>query len=1493
MDTNNTPNEITKSERVRRRRWPWVLLGIFLLIVGLRFSLRAGFVLDLVRSQVVSLAADQLNGDLEIDRFEGDLWQELTLTGLRVRQSDGTLAARIDSVRLRYSLWTLFGKALRIDEISVFSPEVFATQTSDSTWNLLELFPVTETDTVGSSGEIFPVELPLIQIYAGRVQVYAPGILPDSAISIQDIILDTGISLREDGVRMQLRTLSMDIHEGRLGNPLRLGASATVDPQRITLEKLTLATAATFLEATARVAADGSELSAEALLRPLDWRDILAYSSEPLLVQNLDIDVHLEGDFEVATLQVLLAGDGLENLRLGATFSIAREFEITAFEVTSGRINLPRITAQPEWPVIGGIEGKFEGRISIAHLEDSHLTGGLTVRQISLPPYRVDRMELRTALDAGSLTGSLTADRLRERVQAEFRVGDVFATAPDWDALVRSRSFNPALWLADAALEARLDVVMSASGQGFLPSETPWHVSLTAGGRWNEQPFKKLTSDVTVTSAEIKINAGFILRESNITLQAQAQEWSGETMRYTFEVQSDALDLSALSGLENFPTRIESTLRGSGSGTDPDRIRLAATLNLRNSIINGAGIDTLHSRIRLDRNILTVDETYLRSTLAEGDLDLRQNLSALDDPENRLLFRLALGNIQPLAPLADLGFLQAKGDISGRLRTTTRGFPEVQLQLALRDLVLDTLFVGRLDAAARIDLYETPIISADVRIGEVSTTQTLLNDLWLVTETSYTDTLLTGTYRLETTFFDEFTLNSQGDYHYTETFAKLHTHTLNLREGNNRYVLENPFSVHYNDALLRLEPIQLAGRSGVSFFAEAEQYTQSAWRGQFHTTEADLAVFQRMLNDQMPVTGRLNARAQFDVDMASMKMNVTSDLNINGFSVNHFGLDTLRFALEIDQNRLTAVLDTWRGGETFLQIHADIPYAAGDPSDFDNSFFEQPVSGTFRMPPLLLESEPSFLRALNLEGLQGRIQLTGDLSGTAGLPEVDIRMDMMRARFSGVAVDSLGFALRFDQREEAITLHSELISGGQQALSLRGTMPLSVNWRTFEMEMASEANPNDIRLNTNAFNLASFNQFTDRSVVRNIAGRLSADIRLRGDFEQPQLTGMLSLQQGGIHVVETNSTFSNARMDLRFSRDRIQLERFNVQSLGEFSGEGEIRLDGFVPSEVDLALRASGFRVIDTRDFQAFISMDTQIGGSFEAPKMTGTLGMDRGYVYLDNFGEREVEMVILEEDGSSMAATMDFWENLAMELQISTERSFYVRNRARPEINLQLRGELDLVKYAGEDVQVFGTMGASDGYVTQLGKRFVLERGDLTFSGPPMNPELNIRTLYALRQPSDIRIWYNIRGTAEEPQFVYESDPEMELPDMVSYTLFGRPVNALMSWEQGVAGRSDGSISDVAFDVLLDRVEQLATERLGIDVLQIDNTRSSGSSGTTIKAGKYLSDRLFIAILQELGSNVSSQVMLEYAIRRNLDVVVTGSDNYQTGIDIMWRRDY
>jgi autotransporter translocation and assembly factor TamB len=243
-------------------------------------------------------------------------------------------------------------------------------------------------------------------------------------------------------------------------------------------------------------------------------------------------------------------------------------------------------------------------------------------------------------------------------------------------------------------------------------------------------------------------------------------------------------------------------------------------------------------------------------------------------------------------------------------------------------------------------------------------------------------------------------------------------------------------------------------------------------------------------------------------------------------------------------------------------------------------------------------------------------------------------------------------------------------------------------------------------------------------------------------------------------------------------------------------------------------------------------------------------------------------------------------------------ERDFLIRNSRYLDMEIELTGELDAQKATAGDLQLFGTLDAERGYVRPLGKQFTLEEGRFTFSGPLTEPDLYINTSYipqsSQKQGDPIILYYIIEGDASDPEFRFESEPQMEQQDIICYTLFNKPCYALESWQQVVSGGTGSSPTDLLVGVLLDEFETLATQELGIDVVQIETTRSGATSGTSIKTGWYLNRRTFFAIVNEIsGSSPKTIFILEYLLTNNLDLIITQGDDNRQGIDLKWQFDY
>src|SRR5690554_3623416 len=83
------------------------LLGFIALLFFARLALKSPLLFDIVTRYAVSQANDMLEAELEVDRIRGDLLSGFTIYDLSLRENSGEVVAQIDSVGLRYSVWSL------------------------------------------------------------------------------------------------------------------------------------------------------------------------------------------------------------------------------------------------------------------------------------------------------------------------------------------------------------------------------------------------------------------------------------------------------------------------------------------------------------------------------------------------------------------------------------------------------------------------------------------------------------------------------------------------------------------------------------------------------------------------------------------------------------------------------------------------------------------------------------------------------------------------------------------------------------------------------------------------------------------------------------------------------------------------------------------------------------------------------------------------------------------------------------------------------------------------------------------------------------------------------------------------------------------------------------------------------------------------------------------------------------------------------------------
>lgn len=1469
-----------------------VLFALMILLVGVRWALTTDWVRNYVKNTVISVASSTLNGELHIDNIRGDLFKHIVVQGIKIADQSGDAVLKADSIIADYNLWSLLGGGLKINEISVYAPELNVEQYADSTWNILKLLPVPDPDIAPSEKESnFPVSINLIRLQGGSIG-FQSATFTDSDLSISNLDVSASFDLLKDGFRGSLKNLSLTIRDSRFDEDIRFEMEAGYDEGVVNLDKLVLFTGSTLLDVVGTFDESTTVTDIQATMLPLSWRDVANFTDSTLFVQNVELRAGVTGSFNNLNVYAGLSAHGLESFDLHAGLKIDSGIQLTSVRIEISNLDATVFTGDQQMPKISRLEFGTEGLIDVDSYALAKLKGSLLVQNLVFDEYSITRLNADYSLDNGDLLANLSMSKNREHIHTQLTIGDLFERQ-EWGFEVRSDGFNPGFWADDTTFNGWIQLFAIGNGEGFTPGQESWSIeSRITKSSIFDLSFDDVKLSASITKDNLNITSDITMNNSAFIAEAYIQQWLSDVPSYNLLVEGNNIDARDFTSMEDFTSSIQLSMSAIGSGIDPQTLTLKGTVRLGSSDINGAKLDSLTSDFILDGGLLKLTDTKLASSFAKADLRLTQNITDIGDIRNQLDFALELLDIGPLAPITGAEVLSANGKVSGTLRTPA-GRTNLNIRAELNSIVFDTLFVDKIDMVATVGGTETFEFESDTRVSALKIGQYILDDLWVRTYGSTDGEIISGQYRVSAELDEVFTLSTLADYELLRDTYTIQTSMLQLKSEGKSIELYRPFRFILDEGLISIDPVYLRGSTGVEVTLGLNQPDMNTYQGFLHLRDLDLAMSHALMEQELTVDGYLTGDIEFDIDLVAERYDVTTDLVLSKFNYKGLALETITLDTKLSDGRLTAQMNLYETQQIWAEIVLDVPFLPGNPTEFDDDFFDQPVMGQFKINETNLTDKAAFLLEMGLEGTTGNISASGTLAGTAGSPEFIGEVLFGDGRLSGVPIDHFDFGWQFHPDQDRLALTSRVVSSGQEVAYMSGTVPFQLDWRTFNpIDLGDEAQM-DLAVKTTGFNLTALNQFLDRSVARNLNGVLTMDLGIRGYYDAPQIQGHFQLVRGNIMLVENNIVLRNIESNVQFERDRIRIQNLSMQSGGTFRANGEIILNGFVPDLVSLNFSAQNFRVYDTRDIQALISMRADLTGSVSSPELKGNLTLERGFLYLDNFGERTVEEVLLDDEEGSVFDGLELWNNTTMELKVTTDRNFWVRNRARPEIQLQLNGELDLVKSRGQDIEVFGRMGVNDGYVMQLGKRFTFDQGDVVFSGPPANPQLQIKTLYALRQPSDIKIWYVIGGTAENPTFSYESDPEMELQDIISYTVFGRPFHSLMAWEQTITGRSESTVADAAVDILLDRVEQLATDRLGIDLLQIENTRASGSTGTTIKAGKFISNRLFVAILQELGNNPLSQVIIEYQLKRNLELIVTGSDSYHTGVDVRWKYDY
>jgi len=1474
------------------------LIVAFLLLItgGLRYSLTTNRVMNYAARYVEQAAGDNLNGELQIGRISGDLGNRFVVHDIYITNRRDTLAA-IDSLVADIELRSLLGDYFTIEEIGVHQPKIYVEQTENGGWNWTELIARESGPASTEDRSPFALRVATASLNNGSVNIKARE-LPRENVQIKNIQAAGGYRQDEDNFESRLDSLSLIIDD-RPVEQAGLRAAGVAGDSAITLKQLVLATGSTLMEAAGSYNLQTGEIGSHFLFDPLSWQNIADYAGSTAIKQDIILQTTISGLWPELNIDLHAQTAGIDSLRWTTRLRYDTLLTIKQSELMAKGINGELLTGHSEAPEIGEIYIGVDGIVPPQNPLEATLNGNMRAHRIQSGPYSLDSFQGETRWEDESLSGSAIISRGRENWNAHFSAGNVMKldSTVHWKAVLEGDNIDPAYWMQDSTLYTKLDFRTEVTGRGFELSQNPWSYSMKLSDvQVGEQTLKQATASGTINRERINM-------EGNISIDLSAIAFSGNiadfesTPAYNLDVSTGNLDLSEIHLLRQLPTDITGGIELTGRGIDLADLQLQTTIHADSSLINGELLRNFKASISIEDSVATVSEMQLASSIAEGDMQARQNLLRYYDSDNRLNFEVNLFDVEPLSPLIAFADIKAFGKISGTLKPNKSNELELKSNLDLRDIQIDeNILIPKItgDLQGIISRESTGNISLHLEQPQVAGLP--LNNIDLQLEARQDNRAVKGDISWQINQSGVAEIKQQGTFYVTTDSVLVTTNMLTLSDNGYSLQLQTPFITRHTPYGISMDTLTLAEGStriqaaipilkndDIELFAAAENLK--------------IGSLLQAISKEEYVDGTLNGELFLGKKDDEMLAKATSSLT--GFTFEDaIQLDSISTGFSIEDARFDAQMEIHNNDQLLSTGELHVPFRLGDPEDFDESFFAEKVMGKLRIAPTQLKTYEPVLDLLQLGEIAGRFSYDGSLSGTAGSPNLEGHARLNEALFSGVRLDSVLMDMNYRHGQKQLEIEGRVNSAGQRLAAVSAKVPFALKLRELGVVLPTMQDSVEADIETDDFNLAALNSFADPRLLRNIAGKVNGRVVMTGTPRMPKANGAISLTSGRINVVPAAMTYTGIAGNIVFAGEEIQIPNFRMDGgSGEVTAKGSIRLNQLVPVESDIRVKANRFKLANTKDINLNVSSNAQLSGSLLQPKLDGQLTVNSGFYYLQNFGEKAVEQIQLESESEPKEELhVTLYDSLAMDFKIELDPRFSIRNRRFMDMDIAFAGGLELIKESGKEMEIFGELTADKGFVRPLGKNFVLDEGSVTYTGNPENPILDIKTKYNPPQPNDITIFYIIRGRADNPRFLYESEPEMDKKNILSYTLFGQPFYGIDSWKQVVAS-PDGDnsvVSDLALNVVLDRAESLATRKLGIDVVQIDNSRSGSNSSTTLRTGWYLNEKTFFAVLNELsGSTPQTEFLLEYFLQKNLKLILTQGEDNRTGVDISWQYDY
>jgi translocation and assembly module TamB len=501
---------------------------------------------------------------------------------------------------------------------------------------------------------------------------------------------------------------------------------------------------------------------------------------------------------------------------------------------------------------------------------------------------------------------------------------------------------------------------------------------------------------------------------------------------------------------------------------------------------------------------------------------------------------------------------------------------------------------------------------------------------------------------------------------------------------------------------------------------------------------------------------------------------------------------------------------------------------------------------------------------------QGQLNASAEVRGSrsapvgrASLALTDLKL--ANAAAQGLPAVNIRGSARFHGR--SANVFARLAAGPRSRLSMSGRAPLA-STGAVALKIAGR------------MDAALMNSILEARGER-AAGTLMVNASVSGTGHEPQITGVVRLVNGdlrdyteGVHLDHINARLVGGRGILR------------IASLTARAGPGRLSATGTVGilrpgMPVHISLSAHRIEPITNDILTANLDTHMLVAGTLRKRlDVTGTVHVNHADITIPNgFPPSVATLHAIRPGQPPQPAAAATASQLAIGLGITLDApaSIFVTGRG---LNAQLGGQL---KVAGtsSSPQVSGGFSMVRGVFSLAGTNLNFTSGRVSFNGQGLkggiDPSLDFVAQSSVTYNGPTTVTLRITGFADSPKIALSSNPSLPQDDLLGLLLFGKPASKLTALQLAETGAALASLSGIGpggggggskWNPLT-----WIKKGLGLNSLSVGGASPPGSaaagggtqtSGASITAGKYISNRVYLAATQTTYGTSQVQVDID-----------------------------